>query len=142
MQRSTVINLPPSKTTKRLFCLGAVALYVLGLILVALLVIGLVSGHIPARPLEAGLVFILAPVFLFWRIKKFRERRRNGWQRAWYTQPDILFALAQLLSVPSFVISLVANDDLITMVTLIPSILLILASAFFLMKWFMNPFAD
>lgn len=136
------MSLPPSRTTKTRFCLVVVALYLLGLLLVSLLVIGLFSGRLPAKPLETGVVFINALVFLLWRIKKFRERRRNGRQIAWYTQPGILLALAMLLSVPSLIINLVTNDDSILIVTLIPSILVILAAAFFLIKWFMNPFAD
>jgi len=141
-RRSTFMSLPPSRTTKTRFCLVVVALYLLGLLLVSLLVIGLFSGRLPAKPLETGVVFINALVFLLWRIKKFRERRRNGRQIAWYTQPGILLALAMLLSVPSLIINLVTNDDSILIVTLIPSILVILAAAFFLIKWFMNPFAD
>lgn len=141
-RRSIVINLPPSRTTKTLLCLGVVALSLLGLLLVALLVLGLFSGRLPAKPLETGVVIIDALVLLIWRINKFRERRRKGRQIAWYTQPGILFALAMLFSVPGSIIDLVTNDDSIAIVTLIPSILVILASAFFLIKWFMNPFVE
>ncbi|MDQ2716423.1 MAG: hypothetical protein M3Z08_16085 [Chloroflexota bacterium] len=139
------MNRSPSRTTRILFCLGTVAFFLLGIILLSLLVIGVFSGRIPVGPLEAVFGSIMAPVFLFSRIKKFRERRRNGRQITWYTQPGMLFALAWLLAIPGFIINLVATNDtldIVALVTFIPSILLVLVAIFFLIKWLMNPFAD
>ncbi|MEO6890056.1 MAG: hypothetical protein ABI456_11950 [Ktedonobacteraceae bacterium] len=135
----------PARNTRTLFCLGAVAFFLLGITLISLLVIGVFSGRIPVRPLEAAFMCIVYLVFLFSRIKKFRERRSNRRQITWYTQPGILFALAGLLVIPGFIINLAANNDtldVVALVTLIPSILLILGAIFFLIRWLMNPFAD
>jgi len=113
----------------------------------ALLVIGLFSGRISSKLLQPEITLIIGSYWLYASIKKWREKKAKGGQLSWYTQPGILFAIAILLSFPTYIINLVTNfaspnGDLIAIILLVPSILLVFAAVFFLVRSLINPLSD
>lgn len=136
-----------SRTSRPLSRFGIAALLLLAFIVEALLVIGLFSGRISSKLLQPEITLIIGSYWLYASIKKWRARRAKGRQLSWYTQPGILFASAILLSFPTYIINLVTNfaspnGDLVAIILLVPSILLVFAAVFFLVKSLVNPFPE
>jgi len=125
-----------SPMRKKLACLGLFGLLLLSFLLVGLLFFGLFSHRIP---INIVLPIYMVGLGIFWflrSIKKYRERRTQGRSVTWYTQPGLLFALALLLTMPSYIVAFLtedgfSNEDALAIWLALPSILLLLVSAFF-----------
>jgi hypothetical protein len=125
-----------SPMRKRLACLGLFGLFLLSFLLVGLLMLGLFSHRISIN-IVLPIYFVGLGIFWFLRsIKTYHERRTLGRSVSRYTQPGLLFALAVLLTVPSHIVAFLTEDgfsngDGLATWLALPSILLLLVSAFF-----------
>lgn len=134
----------------RLAWLGLTIAIVLAFVLTGLLTLGLFSHHLPilvVQVLSLPLYAALGIVFLFNGLKIWCSRLAKGRKEAWYIQPTILFALAELFFIPGYAIYSLTGFDfsnqlLFFILFFTPTILMFLAALFFGIKRLVGPFVD
>ncbi len=87
---------------------------------------------------ETIYLFFFGIYLLYSGNKKFREARNIQHSIRWYTQPGILFGIGILLGIPTILLDSVQNnantsESIITWLLFVPSLVLFLAAAFFLL---------